>query len=233
MKALPLAALEIVVPVAEDDWEIPLVGVEKEIITPGDGSNFPNPGDTLRMHYVGTLNSNGKKFDSSRDAGEPFEFQIGEGEVIRGWDEGVMQMSLGEKAKLLMAADYGYGSRGAGDDIPPDADLVFEVELLAINGQEASKPAKRSLSSAAAGGSVAKKPKPSPPPPGLKGAALLKWKMQELKAKKLEATRAKDEQARAASERKKEAVALERAEWEAKGLAASRPPPKFHKKRVP
>ena len=84
------------------------------------------------MHYTGTLES-GAKFDSSRDRGQPFSFQIGVGQVIRGWDEGVMQMSIGEKAKLLISSDFGYGAQGAGGVIPPNADLVFEVELLAIN----------------------------------------------------------------------------------------------------
>lgn len=85
------------------------------------------------MHYVGTLASNGKKFDASRDRGRPFSFNIGTGRVIRGWDEGVMQISLGEIAVLHITSDYGYGSAGAGGVIPPNADLDFEVELLAIN----------------------------------------------------------------------------------------------------
>jgi FK506-binding protein 1 len=89
-------------------------------------------GDELTMHYTGTLASDGSKFDSSVDKGRPFKFKIGLGMVIRGWDEGVMQMSLGEKAALKITSDYGYGSAGAGDVIPPDADLVFEVELLAV-----------------------------------------------------------------------------------------------------
>lgn len=69
---------------------------------------------------------------SSRDRDEPFQFTLGVGEVIRGWDEGVAMMTLGEKARLVISADFGYGSAGAGDDIPPNSDLVFEVELLAI-----------------------------------------------------------------------------------------------------
>mmetsp|Transcript_58029 Transcript_58029/g.180288 ORF Transcript_58029/g.180288 Transcript_58029/m.180288 type:complete len:86 (+) Transcript_58029:1-258(+) len=85
------------------------------------------------MHYTGTLSSNGKKFDSSVDRGQPFKTRIGVGQVIQGWDEGVPQMSLGEKAILRMTSDYGYGSAGAGGVIPPNADLTFEVELLKIN----------------------------------------------------------------------------------------------------
>lgn len=84
---------------------------------------------------MGTLRSNGKKFDSSRDRGKPFVFSIGQGEVIKGWDQGVIKMSLGEKARLHISADFGYGARGAGKDIPPNSDLVFEVELLAIGNQ--------------------------------------------------------------------------------------------------
>jgi FK506-binding protein 1 len=92
--------------------------------------------------YTGTLATNGKKFDSSRDRGTPFEFKIGRGQVIRGWDEGVMEMSLGEKAVLHITADYAYGSDGAGGGvIPPNADLDFEVELLQIGDLKADIPA--------------------------------------------------------------------------------------------
>ncbi|KAL3944627.1 MAG: hypothetical protein SGBAC_001287 [Bacillariaceae sp.] len=114
------------------------MGVEKETIKEGDGTNFPKKGDELTMHYTGTLASNGDKFDSSVDKGRPFKFKIGMGQVIKGWDEGVIKMSLGEKAKLLISSDYGYGSQGAGGVIPPNADLVFEVELLAIGNLEAA-----------------------------------------------------------------------------------------------
>ncbi|KAJ9452892.1 Peptidyl-prolyl cis-trans isomerase [Diplonema papillatum] len=109
------------------------MGVQKQTITPGDGVTFPKAGDKLTMHYTGTLTSNGSKFDSSVDKGRPFSFTIGVGQVIKGWDEGVIQMSVGEKAKLLITSDYGYGARGAGGVIPPNADLTFEVELLQIN----------------------------------------------------------------------------------------------------
>uniref|UniRef100_A0A7S4DFR9 peptidylprolyl isomerase n=1 Tax=Lotharella globosa TaxID=91324 RepID=A0A7S4DFR9_9EUKA len=102
------------------------MGVEVKTIKAGDGKTFPKQGDLLTMHYVGTL-KDGTKFDSSRDRGKPFQFTIGVGQVIRGWDEGVMKMSLGEKAKLEITSDYGYGSSGAGDVIPPNADLDFEV----------------------------------------------------------------------------------------------------------
>mmetsp|Transcript_8552 Transcript_8552/g.11291 ORF Transcript_8552/g.11291 Transcript_8552/m.11291 type:complete len:117 (+) Transcript_8552:192-542(+) len=111
------------------------MGVTKRTLSAGDGKTFPQSGDNLTMHYVGTLSSDGSEFDSSIRKGRPFRFTIGIGKVIRGWDEGVAQMSLGEKAVLEITPDYGYGQRGAGGVIPPNADLVFEVNLLEINGQ--------------------------------------------------------------------------------------------------
>lgn len=92
------------------------------------------------MHYKGTLASDGTQFDSSYDRGVPFSFKIGKGEVIKGWDEGVMKMSLGEKAVLHISSDMGYGSQGAGGVIPPNADLDFTVELLAIGDKKANLP---------------------------------------------------------------------------------------------
>ncbi|GAB5363701.1 hypothetical protein AAMO2058_000906500 [Amorphochlora amoebiformis] len=109
-------------------------GVRIEVIKPGDLTNYPKRGDTLAMHYTGTLESNGKKFDSSRDRGRVFEFMIGVGQVIRGWDEGILMLSLGERAKLYIPSAMAYGPHGAGNDIPPNADLVFDVELVSING---------------------------------------------------------------------------------------------------
>jgi len=112
--------------------------VTKTTSKPGDGKTFPKRGDKLTMHYTGTLKKNGSKFDSSVDRGDPFAFTIGVGEVIQGWDEGVIQMSLGEKAKLDITSDFGYGRQGAGGVIPPNADLIFEVELLKINNLKAT-----------------------------------------------------------------------------------------------
>jgi len=107
------------------------MGVRIETITPGDGSTFPKTGQTVVVHYTGTL-ENGEKFDSSRDRGRPFKFVIGRGEVIRGWDEGVAQMSVGQRARLICSPDYAYGERGHPGAIPPNATLIFDVELLKI-----------------------------------------------------------------------------------------------------
>ena len=112
------------------------MGVTVETAVEGDGVNFPQKGDKMKMHYTGTLKSDGSKFDSSRDRGKPFEFTIGVGQVIKGWDEGVMKMSLGQRATLQITADYGYGAAGHPPVIPENADLVFDVEVLAINGKK-------------------------------------------------------------------------------------------------
>ena len=113
------------------------MGVTKETIKPGDGTTFPQKGDRLTMHYTGTLADGGKQFDSSVSRGTPFQFVIGIGQVIEGWDQGVIQMSLGEKAILKITSDFGYGAEGAPGAIPPNADLNFEVELLAVGDKKA------------------------------------------------------------------------------------------------
>ena len=88
-------------------------------------------GKTVSVHYTGWL-ENGKKFDSSVDRGQPFSFPLGAGRVIKGWDEGVQGMKIGGKRKLTIPSDLGYGSRGAGGVIPPNATLIFDVELLGV-----------------------------------------------------------------------------------------------------
>jgi len=107
------------------------MGVDVETIKPGDGTTFPSAGQKVSVHYVGTL-TDGTKFDSSRDRGSQFEFTIGMGQVIKGWDEGVMKMSVGQVAKLTCSPDYAYGARGVPGVIPPNSTLVFEVELFGM-----------------------------------------------------------------------------------------------------
>ena len=105
-------------------------GVEIEILKEGAGA-IAKKGDTVSVHYVGTL-ENGTKFDSSVDRGTPFEFSLGAGQVIPGWDIGVEGMKIGEVRKLIIPSELAYGSNGAGNAIPPNATLIFEVQLLGI-----------------------------------------------------------------------------------------------------
>uniref|UniRef100_A0A8D0CE78 peptidylprolyl isomerase n=1 Tax=Scleropages formosus TaxID=113540 RepID=A0A8D0CE78_SCLFO len=94
---------------------------------------FPKKGQTCVVHYIGkSMLQNGKKFDSSRDRNKPFKFKIGKQEVIKGWEEGVAQMSLGQRAKITCTPDMAYGATGHPGVIPPNATLIFDVELLKI-----------------------------------------------------------------------------------------------------
>ena len=105
-------------------------GLKYEDLAVGEGKSAV-AGETVRVHYTGWL-VNGTKFDSSLDRNDPFSFPLGGGRVIRGWDEGVQGMKVGGRRKLTIPPQLGYGSRGAGGVIPPNATLVFEVELLEI-----------------------------------------------------------------------------------------------------
>jgi peptidylprolyl isomerase len=105
-------------------------GLQYYDLQPGTGPS-PGPGQTAVVHYTGWL-QDGTKFDSSLDRGEPFEFAVGAGQVIPGWDEGVASMQVGGRRQLVIPSDLGYGQQGAGGVIPPDATLIFEVELLEV-----------------------------------------------------------------------------------------------------
>lgn len=105
-------------------------GLMIEEVKAGDGA-LATKGKTVSVHYTGTL-TNGTKFDSSLDRGQPIEFILGSGMVIKGWDQGIEGMKVGGKRKLTLPPELGYGAKGAPPEIPPNATLVFEVELLAV-----------------------------------------------------------------------------------------------------
>jgi len=116
-------------------------GVLKKILQPPpeDAEGPPPQGTVVTAHYTGTLESDGSKFDSSVDRGKPFQFTIGQGQVIRGWDEGFASMKVGEKAILKIRSDYGYGKSGSPPKIPADANLLFEVELFGFKEKQKEK----------------------------------------------------------------------------------------------
>jgi len=122
--------VEIEVPNLNNNMENNTEGLEIEILQQGEGEAAKD-GDSVSVHYTGTL-VDGTKFDSSVDRGQPFQFGLGAGQVIQGWDLGVVGMKIGEKRKLTIAPELGYGDRDMGS-IPPNSTLIFEVELLGIN----------------------------------------------------------------------------------------------------
>jgi len=113
-------------------------GIKKKITKKGDGK-IPPKGAKVKVHYTGTLKIDGSKFDSSRDKNQPFEFELGKGMVIKGWDEGVATMRVGERAILTCREDFAYGKNGSPPKIPKNATLIFDVELLSFEENEDKK----------------------------------------------------------------------------------------------
>lgn len=117
-------------------------GLVIEEVTVGKGKAAAKAGSEVAVHYTGVL-ENGTKFDSSLDRGEPIVFVLGQGRVIPGWDKGLVGMKVGGKRKLKIAPELAYGDRGAGDKIPPGSTLLFDVELVKLDGKEAKTAKKK------------------------------------------------------------------------------------------
>ncbi|OXA51965.1 peptidyl-prolyl cis-trans isomerase FKBP1A [Folsomia candida] len=107
------------------------MGIKFENLKSGDGATFPEAGQTVSVHYTGTL-TDGKKFDSSRDRNEPLKFKVGGGQVIKGWEEAITQMSVGQRARVTCPPELAYGGAGKAGLIPKNATLVFDIELLGV-----------------------------------------------------------------------------------------------------
>src|SRR4051794_35661384 len=125
---MPLQSMDMDTFSIPQDTQTTASGLQYAIVHPGTGAQ-PKGGETVTVHYTGWL-TDGKKFDSSRDRNSPFQFVIGRGQVIRGWDEGVSLMKIGETRTLVIPPALGYGTRGIPGVIPQNATLVFQVELL-------------------------------------------------------------------------------------------------------
>ena len=114
----------------------PTAQITVETMRPGDSTFYPKAGQTCRVHYVGMLKADGRKFDSSRDRGMHFHFTLGTGQVIKGWEEALPQMSRGQIAKVTVPPAKAYGVRGYPPIIPPNATLVYEIELISFADAE-------------------------------------------------------------------------------------------------